>query len=102
MQIQADTLDDALQIAFKRLLRSPNRTRSTKNPARELIGAHITLKNPRARFSLAEGRSTLFTCLGETLWYFSGSDRLDFIEYYIKDYRTFSELPADAIVAPGA
>lgn len=44
----------------------------------------------------------MFSCLGETLWYLSGSDQLDIIEYYIKGYRRFSNLPAEATSAPGA
>ena len=60
------------------------------------------MRKPRARVSRTEQRATLFTCLGETLWYLSGSDRLDAIEYYIPNYRSFSDLPPEAVKAEGA
>jgi thymidylate synthase len=102
MHIEAETLDDLLHQVFTGLLRSRNRTESTKGPARELIGTLLTLTDPRARFSRTERRATLFSCLGETLWYLSGSDKLDVIEYYIPRYRTFAGLPQTAERATGA
>jgi thymidylate synthase len=100
--IQQDTLDDLLRQVFGRLLRSRNRPSPTKGANREEIGALLTLRKPRARVSRTEQRATLFTCLGETLWYLSGSDRLDAIEYYIPNYRRFSDLPPEALTAQGA
>ncbi len=74
----------------------------TKGPNREITGVLLKLKNPRARFSRTEQRGTLWSCLGETLWYFSGSDNLEHIEYYIPRYRHFSGLSEQALQAPGA
>ena len=102
MQIHADTLDDLLKKLFQKLLKTNNRTNPTKGGNREEIATLLTIKDPRARFSRTERRSTLISCLGETLWYFSGSDRLDFIEYYIPKYRTFSNIPEEATIAEGA
>jgi thymidylate synthase len=102
MHVDADTLDDLLRTVFQRLLRSKNRPSPTKGANREDIGALLTIRKPRARFSRTERRATLFSCLGETLWYLSGSDQLDVIEYYIKGYRGFSKLPDDVTSAPGA
>src|SRR5271154_2422779 len=102
MRVEADTLDDLLRAVFQRLLRSRNRPSPTKGANREEIGALLTIRKPRARFSRTEQRATLFTCLGETLWYFAGSDRLDVIEYYIRGYRDFSKLPEEMTFAPGA
>jgi thymidylate synthase len=102
MHLKAETLDDLLQDVFPRLLKTRNRTQSTKGAARELTAALLTIRNPRARFSHTEDRATLFSCLGETLWYLSGSDNLDFIEHYIPSYRTFAGLKPDTKVAPGA
>jgi thymidylate synthase len=102
VHIEADTLDDLLRKVFQRLLRSKNRPSPTKGANREEIGALLTIRKPRARFSRTERRATLFSCLGETLWYFSGSDRLDVIEYYIRGYRGFSSLSEGAAAAPGA
>jgi thymidylate synthase len=84
-------------------LKSKNRTQSTRGgPARELLACLLTLKNPRARFSRTEQRETLFSCLGETLWYFSGSERFDAIDYYIPGYRGFAGARDDAQVDDGA
>lgn len=102
MHIRADTLDDALRQIFSKLLKTRSRTRSTKGPAREAVGTLITLRNPRARFSRTENRSTLFSCLGETLWYLSGSNRIDVIEYYIPKYREFIDAPKRARITSGA
>lgn len=102
MEVEEDTLDDLLHCVFERVLRSKVRTLSSKGNARELIAVLLTLKNPRARFSSTEKRATLLSCLGETLWYFSGSNRLDVIEYYIPRYRSFIDVSTRAKVAPGA
>jgi thymidylate synthase len=101
-QMQKLTLDDLLRTVFRRLLRSKNRPSPTKGANREEIGTLLTIRKPRARFSRTEQRATLFSCLGETLWYLSGSDRLDVIEYYIRGYRGFSKLPEEVTSAPGA
>jgi thymidylate synthase len=102
MHIKAGTLDDLLVRVFRKALKSKVRTRSSKGPARELLAVILTLENPRARFSRTERRGALFSCLGETLWYLSGSKRLDVIEYYIPRYREYSELSRRAKTAPGA
>ncbi|MUO78157.1 thymidylate synthase [Agrobacterium vitis] len=102
MYFVRDTLDDLLGSVYRALLKSNNRVSPTKGPNREAVGVLLKLKNPRSRFSRTEQRATLFSCLGETLWYFSGSDRLDVIEYYIKSYRKFCKLSAEAISAEGA
>ncbi|MFM9850228.1 MAG: thymidylate synthase [Hyphomicrobiaceae bacterium] len=102
MHIKAETLDDLLVKTFKKVLKSSIRTRSSRGPARELMAHLITLENPRARFSRTEERATLFSCLGETLWYVSGSNRLHVVEYYIPSYKKFAGLTPRSVIAPGA
>jgi thymidylate synthase len=102
MLFKADSLDDALGDMLRRLLKRGRPILSGKGRAREFTGVLIEISNPRARFSRTEGRGTLFSFLGETLWYLSGSDRLDQIEYYIPKYRKFIEASAKAVRAPGA
>ncbi len=102
MHFKVDTLDDALSDLIRRLLRRGEQTISGKGRARELTGVLVELSDPRARFSRTEGRSTLFSCLGETLWYLAGSDRLEFIEYYIANYRDFINASRRAVRARGA
>ncbi len=91
MHIVADTLDDLLLEVYKGVLDSKSSVRSTKGKNRELIGAVLEIKKPRARLSRTDSKGTAFSCLGETLWYLAGSDRLDFIRYYIKDYKKWSD-----------
>jgi len=102
MYLVQDTLDDLLGAVYRALLKSNNRVSPTKGANREAIAVLLKLRNPLARFSRTEQRATLHSCLGETLWYFSGTDRLDFVEYYIPSYRKFSKLPANAVQAEGA
>jgi thymidylate synthase len=101
MHIEGQSLDDLLQTVFRRALKSKVVTRSSKGPASELMGVMLKLANPRARFSRTERRATLLSCLGETLWYFSGSDAL-VVEHYIPGYRKRIDVSKRASKAPGA
>lgn len=102
MRFKADTLDDALGAIIRRLLSSGQRIRAGKGAAREFMGVLVEISDPRARFSRTEDRATLFSCLGETLWYLSGTDDLRHIEYYIPNYRKFIGASTRATRAPGA
>lgn len=99
MHIEANSLDDLLQEIFRRLLNGRNKICPSKGPAREIVGSLLTLREPLARFSRTESRATLFSCLGELLWYLSGSDDLGFIKYYIPAYTNFSD---DGVTINGA
>lgn len=90
--IKHDILDDLMREVFEMLLSSKNRISPTKNDAREEIGVLLELTNPRARLSTTETRGiTPFSCLGEFLWYLTHKNELSFIEYYIGDYRRYSD-----------
>jgi len=102
MLFKAETLDDILGDIIRRLLRSGASILPGKGRAREFTGVLVELPNPRARLSRTEGRGALISFLGETLWYLSGSDRLEQIEYYIPKYRTFIKASPRAVRAPGA
>ena len=102
MLFKADSLDDALGDVVRSLLRRGAAIRAKKGRAREFTGVLIKLSDPRARFSRTEGRGTLISFLGETLWYLSGSDSLAQIEYYIANYRSFIGASPRATRAPGA
>lgn len=93
MYVSADTLDDLLFKVYRRLLRKRGASdiTPTKGPATEIYGALLQIKNPRARLSRTERKNTLFSCLGEFLWYLAASDKLDFIQYYIPGYDEFSD-----------
>ncbi|WP_426959933.1 thymidylate synthase [Muricoccus radiodurans] len=102
MIFRAATLDDALNPLVSRLLRKGEAILAGKGKAREFTGVLVELSDPRARLSRTEDRGVLFSHLGETLWYLSGSDRLDHIEYYIPKYRDFIKASKQAVRAPGA
>ena len=102
MRIEAKSLDDAMGLIFRRLLKSGDPISPGKGPAREFRSVLVEISNPRARFSRTENRATLFSCLGETLWYLSGSDDLKHIEYYIPGYRKFIDASPQDERAPGA
>ncbi|WP_445996910.1 thymidylate synthase [Okibacterium fritillariae] len=84
------SLDDVLQETYSRLLRDGVTIHPTKGEALEITGAVIELTDPRARVSRSAKRSRIFSALGELLWYMSGSDDLEFIEYYISIYPEFA------------
>lgn len=90
MLFQASTLDDLLFDVLKTLTEMPFAFSSTRSSTNgnfsEILGVLLHLDNPRARLSRTETKGTVFSCLGELLWYLSGSDKLDFIEYYISSY----------------
>ena len=93
MYLSAETLDDLLLKLYKHLLRKRGSSdiNPTKGPATEINGALLQIKNPRARLSRTEKKGTLFSCLGELLWYLAGSNKVDFIKYYIQNYDEYSD-----------
>lgn len=91
MHVVADTLDDLLRKVYRRLVRKNNVVSPSKGQIVEEFGNLLTLKNPLARLSRTETKGTVFSCLGEFLWYMSGSNSLEVIEHYIKDYGKYSD-----------
>lgn len=95
MNFSEITLDDLMHKILTTLLELPFDITSTrsgiKGSTSELIGTMIHLKNPRARLSRTETRGKLFSALGELFWYFSKTNDLDFISYYLPKYKNESE-----------
>ncbi|MHA6886699.1 thymidylate synthase [Ralstonia pseudosolanacearum] len=91
MFMTAETLDDLLLKVYRRLLRGKSSITPSKGECSDLHGVLLQIRNPRARVSRTEQRSTLFSCLGEFLWYVAGSNELSFIQYYISRYDEFSD-----------
>jgi thymidylate synthase len=91
MHVVADSLDDLLQKVYRRLVRKKDVLSPTKGQTLEEFGNLLTLKNPLSRLSRTETKGTIFSCLGEFLWYMSGSNSLEVIKYYIKDYGKYSD-----------
>lgn len=94
MEIYGDSLDSILVDLYKELLaHSENVPGSRADDAGiwEVIGVKLQISKPRARLSRSENRGKAFSPLGELLWYLSKSDRVDFIEPYIKKYQEEAE-----------
>lgn len=91
MYITADTLDDLLRRAIEKLYSRKHRIKTSRGDATELTGVLFQIRNPRARISRTEKKGTLFSCVGELLWYLAKSKSLEFIRYYLPKYRTYSD-----------
>jgi hypothetical protein len=91
MHLSAGTLDDLLLKLFKKILQDGERVNASKGWNTELFGVLLELRNSTARLRRTETKGTVFSCLGETLWYLGKSNELAFIEYYISGYRKFSD-----------
>jgi thymidylate synthase len=91
MYIKKTCLDDLLREVLKRLLASGKHISPTKGEAKEITGVVVELTNPRVRLSQTETKGTLFSCLGELLWYLSESNAVDPIQYYLSRYGDFAE-----------
>lgn len=93
MYLSAETLDDLLIKVYKLLLsrKGSYEIHPRKGPATEIFGGLLQITNPRARLSRTELKSTFYSCIGEFLWYLSGTNQLDFINYYIPGYGKYSD-----------
>jgi len=91
MYIPAQTLDDLLRRVFEKLLKSKNHIRPTRGSLVEETGVLLKLGDPRARISRSQTKGTIFSCLGELLWYLSGTNNADFIGYYLQRYQNDAE-----------
>lgn len=86
MYLSAETLDDLLHGVLERLLRRRSVIGTSRGATVEMLGVLLKLRNPRARLSHTEGKGTIFSCLGELLWYLAGSRQLKFMTYYLRQY----------------
>ena len=83
-----------MRAVFARLLsasRGNTKVNSRKGYSTETFGALLELTDPRSRLSRSKSRSRVFSALGECLWYLSGSNELEHIQYYIDGYHEFSD-----------
>jgi thymidylate synthase len=87
MEIVGDSLDDVLIQLYEKLSGSALRNKGSRGDTLELLGVSIRIFRPRARISRSENRGKPSSALGELLWYLAGSDRLDFIEPYVREYK---------------
>jgi len=85
------TLDDVLRSAIEEIQLNGERIYPSKGPCTELTGMLLEITDPRSRLSRTETRGKFFSCLGELCWYLAGTNALEFVEYYIPDYRQHAE-----------
>jgi thymidylate synthase len=90
MYVSKKTVDDVMHVVVSKLLKSKNRIEASKGSNTEVTGVLIKIAKPRARLSRTEMKGTLFSCLGELLWYLAKSNNLGFINYYLK-YEEYSD-----------
>ena len=91
MFISEKTLDDLLKAVFEEILRSGRHIKPSKGPNKELTGVLLEVRRPTARLSRTETKGTVFSCLGETLWYLAKTNELDFINHYLPGYSKYSD-----------
>lgn len=96
-----ESLDDLMRAVFRQLLtgRGNFEVESKKGKSTETFGALLELRNPRARLSRSFSKAKAFSPLGELFWYLAGSDSVDFIQHYIRNYAV---MIGDEIKANGA
>src|SRR2546427_4271944 len=87
----AETLDDLMRDVIEAIQNNGEGIHPTQGQCKELRGVLLELTDPKARLSRTETRGKPFSCLGEFCWYMAGTDKLDFISYYISDYKRFAE-----------
>lgn len=83
MYFKADTLDDLLHEVLENLLQLEEKVTASRGTFTEIFGVILHLTNPLARLSRSETKGKAFSVLGEWLWYLSGTNNLDFIDYYL-------------------
>src|SRR6266480_791881 len=85
------TIDDVMRSVIEEILSHGVPIKPTKGAAAELTGMLLELADPRARLSRTETRGKPFSCLGELCWYLAGTNDVEFISYYIPDYRQYAD-----------
>ena len=92
MHLVANSLDDLMRKVLRVVVKKGERVKARKGWNKEISGVVLELKNPTARLSRTETKGTVFSCLGETLWYLAKSNKLAFIKHYISQYSKYAEL----------
>ncbi|RZJ94218.1 MAG: thymidylate synthase [Hymenobacter sp.] len=99
LDVTASTLDDLMRTVLSALLKEPFSVVATRGTTAEAIGCRLHLTNPLARLSRTETKGTLFSAIGELLWYLARRNDLAMIAYYLKYYRR--QDPARLVVDGG-
>lgn len=99
LNVEASTLDDLMRTVLAALVEGPFSLAATKGTTSESLGCWLHLTNPLARLSRTETKGTLFSGIGELLWYLAQRNDLAMIAYYLKYYQ--QQEPGREIVEGG-
>lgn len=92
MYIESATIDDLLKQSVEWILKKPGqKITSKKGDNFDIAGVYLKLTNPLARLSSSLNKGTVFSTIGELMWYLKGSNELKFIKHYIDVYGKFSD-----------
>lgn len=91
MYRKAATLDDILAQIYPAILKSKTRLTATKGSNSEISGVCLELSQPRARLSRTEAKGTIYSCMGEFLWYAAKSNDVNHMAYYLRRYTNYAE-----------
>jgi thymidylate synthase len=86
LSVEADTLDDLLRDAMQGILEFGEENSAKRGETKEVIGAILSLSNPRARLSRTEKRRRASTAIAELCWYLRGTNEGDPITFWIPAY----------------
>ena len=89
--LRGQTLDDLMRLAIEEIQSNGERIKPSKGWCTEVTGVLLELTNPLARVSRTETRGKPFSSLGELCWYLAKTNDLEFIEYYLPEYKKSSE-----------
>lgn len=89
----ADTYDELQRAVLGKLSADPDHVSRPRGMAvREVLSAHLELKDPRARLSLSPVRAANYSfATGEFLWYLRGAEDLASLTYYNPRMAEFSD-----------
>lgn len=89
--LSGETIDDLMRCVVEEIQASGNRIRPTKGEAMEVTGVLLEITDPRARLSRTETRGKPYSCLGELFWYLAKTNDLNFISYYLPQYKKYAD-----------
>lgn len=89
----AETYDELQRLVLAKLAGDPDHiSRPRGMSVKEVLGAHLELRDPRARLSLSPTRAANYSfAAGEFLWYLRGAEDLKSITYYNPRMAEFSD-----------
>ena len=89
--LSGETIDDLMRYVIEEIQSNGSRIHQTKGKAVEVTGMLLEITDPRARLSRTETRGKPYSCLGELCWYLARSNDLNFISYYIPQYKKYAD-----------